>query len=102
MALASRERQYLHQELTDEVNVTYASIVCEAWGMVLNSQRNSTPARQKTVKQTAAGMERAALIALKHADYVTEDMKPEERLKRDRKRYEAAWEADRADMDAPA
>ncbi|MFG3036831.1 hypothetical protein ACGFYZ_08005 [Streptomyces sp. NPDC048330] len=101
MALASRERQYLAEEFGEEVNKVYAAIVCEAWGMVLNSQRNSTPARQKTVRQTAEGMERAALIVVKHADYVAEDIEPEARLKRDRKRYEEAWNADRADMDAP-
>ncbi|MFG3349248.1 hypothetical protein ACGF1Z_29845 [Streptomyces sp. NPDC048018] len=101
MAPASQERQYLAQTLAEEVSTVYAHIVCEAWGLVLNSQRNSSPARQKSAKQTAAGMERAALIALKHAEYVTEDIKPEDRLKRDRKRYEEAWNADRADMDAP-
>ncbi|MEV7278133.1 hypothetical protein [Streptomyces sp. NPDC093111] len=102
MALASRERQYLSETLAEEVNPIYAHVVCEAWALVLNSQRNRTPAAQKTAKQTAAGMERAALIVLKHAEYLAEDIAPEARLKRDRARYEEAWNADRADMDAPA
>ncbi|MFF3210578.1 hypothetical protein ACFYYB_07930 [Streptomyces sp. NPDC002886] len=99
MALASRERQYLHQELTEEVSATYADILCDAWGLFLRSERDNKPAQHKTVRQTVAGMERAALLALKRAEYLEDDMAPEKRLKRDRERYEKAWRADQADID---
>ncbi|MFJ7588407.1 hypothetical protein ACIQZO_13680 [Streptomyces sp. NPDC097617] len=100
MALASRERQYLHQELTEEVSAVYADILCDAWGTLLTAQRHMSAARLKTVRQNVEGMERAALLALKRAEYADPSLTPEKRLKRDRERYETAWKADRADIDA--
>ncbi|MFJ2783657.1 MULTISPECIES: hypothetical protein [unclassified Streptomyces] len=102
MALASRERYHLHAEFAEEVSKTYADIVCEAWGMVLRMQAGGSPARQKSIRQIAEGMERAAVIVTKGHDYLTETLTPEDRLKRDRKRYEVAFLADEADRNAPA
>ncbi len=100
MATASQEVRYLAEALVTEVNATYSRIVCEAWGMTLRAAKHGKPAAQKTARQIADGMERAARIVLEAA-YTEEDMSTEEarnaRLKRDRARYEEAWRADDAD-----
>lgn len=93
------ERRYLFQELVEEVNKDYASIVVNAWSMVLNAERyNLSKPKIKSLHAECAGMRKAALLVIKNCEYLDDSLTPEERLDRDKKRYEEAYKTDQ-DLD---
>lgn len=94
----TNERQYLFRDLESEVNKDYASIVTDAWGRVKRAEEHSAAIGRK-VRGEARIMERCALLVIKNHEYLVEDITPERRIKRDRERYERAWEKDKADSE---
>jgi hypothetical protein len=95
------ERQYLFQELSEEVDKNYASIVVTAWSLLLNASKHKLSAPKiKSLNAEAAGMERAATLVLNNNEYLEPDLSPEKRLKRDKQRYFEAYMKDQADKEA--
>jgi hypothetical protein len=88
------ERQNLFAELASEINKDYAAILCEGWSRAKNAEANLKPTMARKIRAEARIYERAAAIVAKNYEYAEEDITPEKRIRRDKERYERAWEAD--------
>ncbi|WP_406379095.1 hypothetical protein [Streptomyces sp. NBC_00197] len=88
------EKQNLFLELADEINKDYASILCEGWLRAKNAEKNLKPTMARKIRAEARIYEKAALLVIKNYEYAEEDITPEKRIRRDRERFERAWEAD--------
>jgi hypothetical protein len=88
------ERQHLFSELEDEVNKDYAAILSEGWSRAKNAEKNLKPAMARKIRAEARIYERAAIIVAKNYEYAEEEIAPEKRVRRDKERYDRAWEAD--------